>query len=178
MQTLERRVRQVVADRLGVDQRDLAPAVSLPDDLGVDSLDFRDLALALEAEMNVPLDDGVLGSVRCYRELVAAVVESVWRAEDRASPAVAPPVVLRARIAPGRRPGQADVVRAGRLDPYLAEVIAADALNAGPGSRLDLGLAAAAGDTEARRVAELFAWLDQRGIAVRVDRCQAQDVAQ
>jgi acyl carrier protein len=70
---LEVRVRGVVADCLGVGTAELSPSVSLTEDLAADSLDFAEMALALEAEFGIAVPDGALEDVRTFEQLVATV---------------------------------------------------------------------------------------------------------
>ena len=71
---LEQQVRRLVADHLGVDPDELAPEVSLTDDLAADSLDLAELALGLEEEFAITILQRVLDHVQTYRELVGVVV--------------------------------------------------------------------------------------------------------
>ena len=50
---IEPRVRQLVAERLGVSPEDVIPEASLADELAVDSLDLLEIAIALEAELGI-----------------------------------------------------------------------------------------------------------------------------
>ena len=77
---METRVRDVIADTLGVDVDDLSRGVSLAEDLAVDSLDLADLAAALDTELGVILPDAVFDGMRTCDELVDAV-ETLLNAE-------------------------------------------------------------------------------------------------
>ena len=57
---LEPRVRCLVADTLGVGIDELAPDVSLTDELAADSLDLVELAARLEAELGLVVLDRVV----------------------------------------------------------------------------------------------------------------------
>ena len=87
---VELRVRRLVADQLGVDVGDLAPPVSLVDDLAADSLDLVELALAVEEAFEIVVPERVTEELRTYGELADAVVGLVQgAARPRAVPAVA-----------------------------------------------------------------------------------------
>ena len=58
----------MVAEQLGVGVEEIAPDVSLPDDLAADSLDLVELALALEVRCGVTISDRRLETVRTYLE--------------------------------------------------------------------------------------------------------------
>src|SRR5438094_94854 len=71
---LEPRVRCLVADTLGVGIDELAPDVSLTDELAADSLDLAELAARLEAELGLVVPDRVVERLRTYGDLVRAAV--------------------------------------------------------------------------------------------------------
>ena len=48
------RIKKVVAEHLGVEEVDVVPTASFVDDLGADSLDLVELAMALEEEFSTP----------------------------------------------------------------------------------------------------------------------------
>lgn len=54
---LERRVREVVSDALLLPDEDVGPEKSLVADLGADSLDTSTIALAIEDEFGVTVND-------------------------------------------------------------------------------------------------------------------------
>jgi acyl carrier protein len=51
------KVRQIVADQLGVDVDEVTPEASFVDDLGADSLDTVELVMALEEEFGIEIPD-------------------------------------------------------------------------------------------------------------------------
>src|SRR5213080_373229 len=63
---LEPRVRCLVADTLGVGIDELAPDVSLTDELAADSLDLAELAARLEAELGLVVPERVVAHLRTY----------------------------------------------------------------------------------------------------------------
>src|SRR4029450_3095206 len=71
---VEPRVRRLVAEHLGVTEDELSPELSLVEDLAADSLDFAELGLAVEEELDVAVPDDVLDAVRTYGDLVEAAV--------------------------------------------------------------------------------------------------------
>jgi acyl carrier protein len=164
----ELRVRRLVAHHLGVGFDDLAPEVSLTDDLAADSLDLLELALALEGEFGLTIPERTIAELRTYGELVAAtVILARNRAETEARPALEP-VRVRARVvAPG---GLGVREYAELLTPYAAETISEDALRAGPGAQLEVTVAEDEGDASFQQVQQQFAWLSGRGVAVDVHR--------
>jgi acyl carrier protein len=55
--SLEQRVRQVIADELGVDQDEVVPSARFIDDLGADSLDTVELVMRFEEEFGLEIPD-------------------------------------------------------------------------------------------------------------------------
>lgn len=51
------KVRQIVAEQLGVDADEVTPEASFVDDLGADSLDTVELVMALEEEFGLEIPD-------------------------------------------------------------------------------------------------------------------------
>ena len=51
------KIRQIVADQLGVDVDEVTPEASFADDLGADSLDTVELVMALEEEFGLEIPD-------------------------------------------------------------------------------------------------------------------------
>jgi acyl carrier protein len=169
----EPRLRDLVAENLGVNPDDLTSDVSLTDDLAADSLDLVELALALEEDFGLTVPERAIAEVRTYGELVAAI-EILARAGAEARPTMEP---VRVRVRVGVPGGSRGVLeRAEWLTPYAAETIIEDALRAGPGAQLEIRVAEDGGDAGVRRVQQQFAWLGRRGIAVDVHRDRGHKV--
>jgi acyl carrier protein len=168
----EPRVRQIVADELGVTAEELTADVSLTDDLAADSLDLLELTLTLESELGVTISESALDDVRTFGDLVHAVDAAARegrRAETRTEQVV--PTLVWARVVPARG-SSAGVQRTGWLTPYTAETIAEDALRAGRGSRLEVAVPATLSDAGLAELQNEFAWLGRRGVQVNVRRDQ------
>ncbi|MDP2920004.1 MAG: acyl carrier protein [Dehalococcoidia bacterium] len=54
MATVFERVKKVVVEQLGVDEKEVIPTARFVDDLGADSLDLVELVMALEEEFSSP----------------------------------------------------------------------------------------------------------------------------
>jgi acyl carrier protein len=161
-EAIDSRVRRIVADRLGISPAELVPDTSLADDLAVDSLDLIEIAIAVETEVGVSIAERRLERVRTYGDLAALVI--MLAAESRSPRAgPAPAVVTRVVVA-----DRATVERSTLLTPYAVETVADDAIAAGPGARLEVGLRGQAGAGALERVRVLFARLGSRGIRVQV----------
>ena len=57
MASIEERVKQIVAEQLGVDEGQVTNQAAFMDDLGADSLDTVELVMALEEEFDVEISD-------------------------------------------------------------------------------------------------------------------------
>ena len=57
METIEQRVKKIVAEQLGVNDADIKPDSTFVDDLGADSLDTVELVMALEEEFGHEIPD-------------------------------------------------------------------------------------------------------------------------
>jgi acyl carrier protein len=57
METVEEKVRKIVADTLGTDELKLSPETDVYKHLGADSLDVVELVVNLEREFNVTIPD-------------------------------------------------------------------------------------------------------------------------
>jgi acyl carrier protein len=57
MSSIEKRVKEIVAEQLGVDEAQVTGEASFMDDLGADSLDQVELVMALEEEFDIEISD-------------------------------------------------------------------------------------------------------------------------
>jgi acyl carrier protein len=55
--TLEEKVKQIIAEQLGVDEAEVTPTASFVDDLGADSLDQVELVMAFEEAFEIEIPD-------------------------------------------------------------------------------------------------------------------------
>ena len=152
-ETYEADVRRVVAEQLGVGVEQIAPDVSLPDDLAADSLDLVELALALEARCGVAIPDRRLETVRTYGDLLDVIATA---------PISAQPPLARFRIVCD---GATGADHAGPLDPYTVDILVEEVRRAGPHAHVELEA-----EREDAVVAAARRRLAARGIAVSVRR--------
>jgi acyl carrier protein len=57
MESIEQRVKKIVAEQLGVNETDIKTESTFVDDLGADSLDTVELVMALEEEFECEIPD-------------------------------------------------------------------------------------------------------------------------
>jgi acyl carrier protein len=55
--SVEEKVREIIVDQLGVDEKQVTDEAAFIDDLGADSLDTVELVMALEEEFDVEIPD-------------------------------------------------------------------------------------------------------------------------
>jgi acyl carrier protein len=167
-ESIEPRVRLLVAEHLGVGPHDLSPEVSLIDDLAADSLDLVELALLIEEAFDVVIPERSLERIRTYGDLVDVASLLCARRRDEDERPGAATLVRTRVIAPGERgvPLERSVV----LTPYSTQTILEDALGAGRGALLEVTAAASTTDAELLRIRERFTRLEPHGVGLRVRR--------
>ena len=57
MSEIESKVKAIVVDKLGVDEKEVTPEASFTNDLGADSLDTVELIMELEKEFGIQIPD-------------------------------------------------------------------------------------------------------------------------
>ncbi len=57
MAAIAERVKKIIAEQLGVEDKDITPQASFVEDLGADSLDTVELVMAFEEEFGIEIPD-------------------------------------------------------------------------------------------------------------------------
>lgn len=57
MANVEQKVREIIVNKLGVEESQITPAASFTNDLGADSLDTVELVMEFEKEFNLTIED-------------------------------------------------------------------------------------------------------------------------
>ena len=74
MSDIATRVKAIIVDKLGVDEKEVTPEASFTNDLGADSLDTVELIMEFEKEFNIAIPDdqaekiGTVGDAISYIE--------------------------------------------------------------------------------------------------------------
>lgn len=74
MSTISERVKQIIVEKLGVEESEVTPEASFTNDLGADSLDTVELIMEFEKEFNISIPDdqaeniGTVGQAVTYLE--------------------------------------------------------------------------------------------------------------
>jgi acyl carrier protein len=161
----EPRIRHLIAEQLGVAAEELAPEVSLTDELAVDSLDLLEIALTVEQEFGIVIPETEVATVRTYGDLLTAI-EVTARGEPAAASSHRPPLFLRARMMRGCD----ELQRRSMVMPATVQALTRDALRAGGGVRLEMAVSPDVDDDGLRCIQEEFAWLREQGVEVRITR--------
>ena len=165
---VEARLRQLVAQQLGVDPTQLATESSLAEDLAADEVDLLEIAVALEEEFGLVVSDAVLSKVQTYGDLSAAVTGLLAELAESDVSGV-PPGIVRVRVI---RP-EGSLLHSGRLTPRAIERLVEDALSTAGVTRLELACSENTSDHQLARIAQRLAWLRTRAIEVTVRRLQS-----
>ncbi len=67
------KVKEAMIETLRVDEEKIALEATLADDLGIDSLDAVELAMALEEEFGIKLSDDELQAMKTVKDIVDGV---------------------------------------------------------------------------------------------------------
>ena len=75
MSTIEKRVKEIVAEQLGVDEAQVTNEASFIDDLGADSLDTVELVMALEEEFDIEISDENAEKIQSVQDAIDYITE-------------------------------------------------------------------------------------------------------
>jgi|GEM_PF-50056 len=81
--SLESVVISIVEDATGIEREEITPKSTLDDDLNVDSLSLVDIAVRLEEEFNIEIEDEAIESVATIGKLVKLVDKRVKKAQEQ-----------------------------------------------------------------------------------------------
>jgi acyl carrier protein len=70
---IETKVREKIAEQLGVAADEVTPESSFIEDLGADSLDIVELVMALEEEFNIEISDEDAEKIRTVKDVVGYI---------------------------------------------------------------------------------------------------------
>jgi acyl carrier protein len=70
---IEQKVKNIIADQLGVGEEEIKPTSSFIEDLGADSLDIVELVMAMEEEFEVEIPDEEAENIKTVQDAVSYV---------------------------------------------------------------------------------------------------------
>ena len=76
MSSINERIKQLVAEQLGVDEDQVTNEASFMDDLGADSLDTVELVMALEEEFDIEISDEDAEKIQTVQDAIDYIGES------------------------------------------------------------------------------------------------------
>jgi acyl carrier protein len=72
-ESIEERVKKIIAEKLSVDLSEVKPEASFVDDLGADSLDLVELIMSMEEEFGVEISDEDAEKIVTVKDAIAYV---------------------------------------------------------------------------------------------------------
>jgi acyl carrier protein len=75
MSDIAKRVKEIVAEQLGVEEVLVVPEASFMDDLGADSLDTVELVMALEEEFDIEIPDEDAEKIQSVNDAIEYITE-------------------------------------------------------------------------------------------------------
>ena len=76
MASIDERVKQIVAEQLGVEESQVTNEASFMDDLGADSLDTVELVMALEEEFDIEISDEDAEKIQNVQDAIDYIKEN------------------------------------------------------------------------------------------------------
>ncbi|QTA38103.1 acyl carrier protein [Thermosipho ferrireducens] len=71
--SVEQKIKEIIAEQLGIDVSEVTDEKSLTDDLGADSLDMVDLVMAFEDEFNIKVEDEDLSKIKTVKDVLELI---------------------------------------------------------------------------------------------------------
>lgn len=75
MSEIEAKVKEIIVEKLGVDEADVKPEASFTNDLGADSLDTVELIMDFEKKFNVTIPDEDAEKIATVGDAIAYIEE-------------------------------------------------------------------------------------------------------
>ena len=76
MSEIESKVKEIIADKLGVDEADVKPEASFTNDLGAGSLDTVELIMEFEKSFNITIPDDQAEKIATVGDAIAYIEEN------------------------------------------------------------------------------------------------------
>jgi len=71
------KVKEMIADQLGIDEDEISPDASFIDDLGADSLDVVELIMAFEEEFDLEISDEEAEKIVLVKDVVEYLQDNI-----------------------------------------------------------------------------------------------------
>ena len=76
MSDIATKVKEIIVDKLGVDESEVSPEASFTNDLGADSLDTVELIMEFEKEFNIGIPDDQAENISTVGEAIKYIEEN------------------------------------------------------------------------------------------------------
>lgn len=76
MSDVAAKVKEIIVDKLGVDESEVTPEASFTNDLGADSLDTVELIMEFEKEFNIGIPDDQAESIGTVGDAIKYITEN------------------------------------------------------------------------------------------------------
>jgi acyl carrier protein len=77
MENLEKKVKEIIIDKLGIEESEVTDSASFTNDLGADSLDTVELIMEFEKEFNVSIPDEDAEKIGTISQAISYLKENV-----------------------------------------------------------------------------------------------------
>ena len=77
MENLENKIREIIVDKLGIEESEITDSASFTNDLGADSLDTVELIMEFEKEFNVSIPDEEAEKIQTVGDAVTYLKDNV-----------------------------------------------------------------------------------------------------
>jgi acyl carrier protein len=77
MSDITSRVKAIIVDKLGVDEKEVTPEASFTNDLGADSLDTVELIMEFEKEFNIAIPDDQAENIQTVGQAITYIESNV-----------------------------------------------------------------------------------------------------
>jgi acyl carrier protein len=77
MATIVERVKEIIANQLGVDVEEVMPNATFVEDLGADSLDLVELIMAIEEEFGIEVPDEEAEKIRTVQDAINHIEKNI-----------------------------------------------------------------------------------------------------
>ena len=77
MNNLENKIKEIIVDKLGIEESEITDSASFTNDLGADSLDTVELIMEFEKEFNVSIPDEEAEKIQTVGDAVAYLKDNV-----------------------------------------------------------------------------------------------------
>ena len=75
--SVEKKVKEIVAEQLGRDENEVTSEASFIDDLGADSLDIVELVMAMEDEFGIEIPDEEAEKIKTVKDVIEYIKANV-----------------------------------------------------------------------------------------------------